>query len=398
MTMHRRLTKFITLLTAIILMMMPLKAYAADGIEIDRTHKNGVVSIRYTDRNGRAIAGMRVRLYRVASVEGRTVAGNANGYELHYTLTDEFKQFDEVTGTTRVTGFSEDVLNNALQIRPGETDGVRTSRWQKIASTIRYYAVTDVAATASDPTLADGSITFTGLMPGLYLLVADGAVVSETDADYRYSYLPTFVALPQYKDGAWDYGATLNFATDDPTLSPKFTYERIEREYQYSIYKRWANDTAQVRPASVQVDIYRNNVFYQTVYLTEANGWQYAWRSTGRYSWYAIERTINPGYSVTITTTGTAITFTNTYTPPPPPPPPPPETPPPEVPPGDPPPPVEGEVPDVLGARRIRGDEPMVLGARRLPRTGQLWWPVPVLAGAGILFLAAGYVRNRRNA
>ena len=47
--------------------------------------------------------------------------------------------------------------------------------------------------------------------------------------DYRY--------VSNYKDGAWDYGATLNFATDDPTLSPKFTYERIEREYQYSIYK-----------------------------------------------------------------------------------------------------------------------------------------------------------------
>lgn len=33
----------------------------------------------------------------------------------------------------------------------------------------------------------------------------------------------------------------------------------------------------------------------------------------------------------------------------------------------------------------------------RLPQTGQLWWPVPVLAGAGALFFVIGLVRRRND-
>lgn len=32
----------------------------------------------------------------------------------------------------------------------------------------------------------------------------------------------------------------------------------------------------------------------------------------------------------------------------------------------------------------------------KLPQTGQLWWPVPVLAGFGVLFLLIGFLRRRR--
>ena len=31
-----------------------------------------------------------------------------------------------------------------------------------------------------------------------------------------------------------------------------------------------------------------------------------------------------------------------------------------------------------------------------LPQTGQLWWPVPMLAGAGVLLLLAGLIQRRR--
>ncbi|HAP78795.1 MAG TPA: hypothetical protein DCQ78_01135, partial [Ruminococcus sp.] len=33
----------------------------------------------------------------------------------------------------------------------------------------------------------------------------------------------------------------------------------------------------------------------------------------------------------------------------------------------------------------------------KLPQTGQLWWPVPLLAGGGILFIAIGLrIRSRK--
>lgn len=48
----------------------------------------------------------------------------------------------------------------------------------------------------------------------------------------------------------------------------------------------------------------------------------------------------------------------------------------------------------VLGMRRRRGWEKGVLGRRRLPQTGTLQWPIPVLAGVGILFFLLGWMRR----
>lgn len=79
-------------------------------------------------------------------------------------------------------------------------------------------------------------------------------------------------------------------------------------------------------------------------------------------------------------------------------PPPPPYYPPeePTTPPTVPVPPSQGTV---LGAVRdiVPPVVPAVLGAQRLPQTGQLWWPVPILAIAGIAMVAAGSLR-RKNA
>lgn len=48
----------------------------------------------------------------------------------------------------------------------------------------------------------------------------------------------------------------------------------------------------------------------------------------------------------------------------------------------------------VLGMRRRRGWEKGVLGRRRLPQTGTLQWPIPVLAGTGILLFFIGWMRR----
>lgn len=48
----------------------------------------------------------------------------------------------------------------------------------------------------------------------------------------------------------------------------------------------------------------------------------------------------------------------------------------------------------VLGMRRRRGWEKGVLGRRRLPQTGTLQWPIPVLAGAGVLLFFIGWMRK----
>lgn len=42
-------------------------------------------------------------------------------------------------------------------------------------------------------------------------------------------------------------------------------------------------------------------------------------------------------------------------------------------------------------------NEPKPTHSPRLPQTGQLWWPVPVLAGVGLICVGQGLVRRRRN-
>ena len=40
-------------------------------------------------------------------------------------------------------------------------------------------------------------------------------------------------------------------------------------------------------------------------------------------------------------------------------------------------------------------DEPTTPTKPTLPQTGQLWWPVPVLIAAGLLFVVIGLLRRR---
>lgn len=376
------------------LLFTPVKAFAADSAVIDET-KDCRIALSYKDRDNVPITDMRVRVYQVATAKGEILGDN--DFTLHYTLTSQFTKYEQ-TGSMPITGFSESALNEALKIREGESPEDRLARWQSIALTLSSPVRADATPQGDKKTGTDGSVVFEGLKPGLYLVIADGATVTEPDALYRYTYHPTFIALPRYVNGAWEYGMDLGMTT----MSPKCDYERVPREeYEYFIYKRWVNDGGTARPTNIRVDLYRNGAFYQTIYLNEANGWNYSWKSVGAYSWYAVERTTNTGYSVSMSVDGRAITFTNTYTPPPPPPPPPPETPPPE----NPPPPEEEDVlgarreeSEVLGARRSRATEDAaVLGARRLPRSGQLWWPVPILAGTGIILFAAGAARRRKS-
>ena len=390
MRIRRLLGKAIPGLLAAVLLFAPVKAYAADGDPIV-DNGNGEISILYRDRHNDPVKNMQVRVYRVAAVSGKIVKNAAEGYTVTYSLTEDFKQFDETGGSIRVTGFSEDALNDALVIRSGENDATRRARWQTIAQTLEPYAIAEVDPAGWERTDGNGVVNFRNLSPGLYLLIADGMLVQEGDADWRYRYDPTFVALPKLQNGVWDYSTELDFSEGNAQLRPKYRYEK--QEYEYEVFKRFVGDDTTVRPTSIRIDIYRDGVFHQTVYLSEANDWHYKWVA-GRHNWTVIERATGENYSVELHLgKDSTFTFVNTYNPPPPPPPPP---------------PPEDE--DILGVRRgpgeeedpavfgvRRGDIPEVLGARRLPQTGQLWWPVPLLVIGGIGLFLAGLFRRKHS-
>ena len=53
----------------------------------------------------------------------------------------------------------------------------------------------------------------------------------------------------------------------------------------------------------------------------------------------------------------------------------------------------EEHVPDgYVVTYRVNGQEFLIYNTRTLPQTGQLKWPVPVLAAAGLVLITAGVI------
>ena len=175
------------------------------------------------------------------------------------------------------------------------------------------------------------------------------------------------------------------------------------------------------RPESVTVELLRNGVVWDTVTLSERTSWRYVWENLdNRYTWTVRERSVS-NYWPTYSQEGVTFTITNTYNPgepssPPPgnnPPGNPPSSPPRLNPPDEetelddpdvplaPPPDEETELddPDVPLApppdEEVELDDPDV-PLEDLPQTGQLWWPVPMLAAGGMFLFLIGWARNRR--
>lgn len=126
------------------------------------------------------------------------------------------------------------------------------------------------------------------------------------------------------------------------------------------VLKVWNdNGDAASRPKEIVVQLLRDGEVYETVTLNESNNWRWAWVDlSGQYRWWVTEQ-VPDGYTVEISQEG--ITFVVTNTP---------------------------EIPDTP-------DEPEKPDEPHLPQTGQLWWPVPTLAMAGLFLIAAGLLRRR---
>ena len=131
--------------------------------------------------------------------------------------------------------------------------------------------------------------------------------------------------------------------------------------------KVW-NDAGQKhdRPEKITVQLLKNGEVYDTVILNERNSWRYIWNDLPKYDknglpieWRVVELTPE-GYTVSITQESGTFVVTNTP-----------------------------KQPSVTPPT----DQPK---EPTLPQTGELWWPVPVLAAAGLLLIAAGAGKKRK--
>ena len=323
--------------------------------------------------------------------------------ELSYTVEEHAPMADVEFRLYRVAVFTDAVTFH--RIAPFDGYAVTASAWLDRAATLAGYVARDqVEPTVSGVTDEEGNVRFEDLEKGLYLIVGD----TKTVGDYVYTPTSFLISLPYTTDGQ-------NWEPDVETYV-KFTRRYIgggggepgPTTVSYHVLKVWDDDSNEARPESVTVDLLRNGVVYDTVTLSAANNWRHDWTGLdAEANWQIAERTV-AGYTTSVSQNGVTFVITNTLRNPPPTiipgeTPPPSETPNPSDPPEEPgededwedwdPPLADWEDPYEEEEEDWEDFGPPLAD---LPQTGQLWWPVPVMAMGGILLTFLGIVRRRR--
>ncbi len=213
--------------------------------------------------------------------------------------------------------------------------------WLDTAATLAALAARDQLPADASGVVSDGTVTFSKLENGIYLVVG----ASNSQGGFYYTPVPFLVELS---------GQAI-------TAQVKFDQEEEEQPLAYTVKKVWSQDQGQDRPDQVTVQLLRDGEVYRSALLNDSNHWSYTWDGLeSGHRWQVTEQDVPEGYQMSVSQEGTVFRVTNTWSPE--------ETPTP---------PTPDETP-----------------SDTLPQTGQLWWPVPLLLGAGLLLLLWGGYRH----
>ena len=302
------------LLIAVLLGILCFSAPASAQESVDLGRK-GSLTVRFGE-NETFFSGVEFSLYRVAEV---SETGS-------FTLTGDFSQY------------------------PVALEDLDSSGWRSLAQTLSAYAARDeLAPLRTQETGQDGTATFSGLTPGLYLAIGS----QYTHEGIVYTPEALLLSLPGLgEDGSWEYDVESTCKFDQEERPGGFVQRKVQ--------KVWDDEgNTDIRPEQIAVQLLKDGTVVDTVNLSQENNWQYTWDNLAAgATWQVVEAAVPDGYTVTVQQEGTTCVLTNTSK---------------ETTPDDPP----------------SGDTP------RLPQTGLLWWPVPLLALGGAVCLAAGLILRR---
>lgn len=277
---NRIIACMLCLMSMISLLSTP--AFAADSIAVNQQTS---LTIEYTHGHV-PVPDVAFDLYYVASVD-------ADG---KFTLAGDFQKY------------------------PVTVDGLSTEGWKTLAETLAAYADRDLLKPLdSGKTDAQGELTFpnqqTNQKTGLYLVVGRKLVRD----GYTYTTEPFLASLPNWdqQNSVWMY---------DVTATPKHTRtenpaEPSDRTVERRVLKIWKEDTQQSRPKEVTIQLLRDGVIFDTVQLNADNNWGHTWEKLPEYNedgskvaWTVTEEAPED-YTVLITREGITFTVTNTYSP-----------------------------------------------------------------------------------
>lgn len=255
----------------------------------------------------------------------------------------------------------EYVLTGSFADYPVSLNDIETaSQLSEAAAVLENYAVLDgIPADGSNTTDAEGAAAMGNVGTGVYLISGERYFTDE----FKVTPSPM---LAEFTDE--------QIAEGNITVYTKFEYETISDETEFGVRKVWdmQDNSESLRPESVKVEIYCDGELTETVELNAKNNWEYFWQGSAKSDWRVKEIDVPADFTVIIKNNETLFQIENTYVP------------------------KGGDTSSSEPSSSKSDSNATGSGNEKLPQTGSLWWPVPVLAGAGVILIAVGGKLNKK--
>lgn len=303
---------------------------------------------------------------------------------INYT-TDEYALCDASFSLYRIGTLSGTrvIPNNTFVPYSVSYDVSDSEKMSALALTLSGYILRDnITPDYTDKTDVNGKADFEGAYPdkGVYIIMGE----KHRQNDTTYFPEPVLIVLPYGESDALNIKIKYDHVPDNTTSIT----------VSHRVLKAWVDDSGNIRPIKIEVELLRDGKVYDTAILDSTNNWTYQWDNLSVfYHWTVVEKSVAEDYEVILSQNGKTFLLTNSgsYNE---------ET---TVPEGTTTPDGTTKPSDKETTHKDSSDtttkpsQDTTTPQEELPETGTLQWPIPYLACLGIILFIVGYVRYRKS-